>query len=100
MAANGSKPPSTPTNPFDDDLEMGNLGTRSPESTFDAAPTAVNSAQCSIRAKEETEGTSEEESDPNIVTWDGPNDPMNPMNWTDRKKWMNIAVLSIMTVVT
>ena len=42
----------------------------------------------------------ERERDPNVVTWDGPNDPLNPMNWTMKKKWTNIAVLSILTLVT
>ncbi|KAK3381948.1 major facilitator superfamily domain-containing protein [Podospora didyma] len=37
---------------------------------------------------------------PNIIGWDGPNDPHNPMNWTDKKKWTNIAVLSFLTLVT
>ncbi|KAL2265966.1 hypothetical protein VTJ83DRAFT_5318 [Remersonia thermophila] len=44
--------------------------------------------------------TSEEETDPNIVSWDGPNDPLNPMNWTMKKKWTNIAVLSVLTLIT
>ncbi|KAK4145643.1 general substrate transporter [Dichotomopilus funicola] len=38
--------------------------------------------------------------DPNIVSWDGPDDPTNPKNWTMRKKWGNIAVLSILTFIT
>lgn len=38
--------------------------------------------------------------DPNVVTWDGPDDPENPMNWPMKKKWTNIAVLSILTLVT
>lgn len=42
----------------------------------------------------------EEERDPNLVTWDGPDDPENPMNWTMRKKWFNVAVLSILTIIT
>ena len=42
----------------------------------------------------------ERERDPNVVTWDGPNDPQNPMNWTMKKKWTNIAVLSVLTLVT
>jgi hypothetical protein len=40
------------------------------------------------------------EKDPNIVSWDGPNDPLNPMNWPMKKKWLNIAVLSVMTLIT
>jgi multidrug resistance protein len=41
-----------------------------------------------------------EESDPNVVSWDGPNDQQNPQNWTDRKKWTNVAILSILTIIT
>jgi multidrug resistance protein len=41
-----------------------------------------------------------EELDPNVVSWDGPDDPQNPKNWTDKKKWTNVAVLSILTVIT
>lgn len=42
----------------------------------------------------------ETEKDPNIVDWDGPDDPENPMNWTARKKWANIAILSLLTFLT
>lgn len=38
--------------------------------------------------------------DENIVDWDGPDDPANPMNWTGRKKWANIAILSALTLLT
>jgi hypothetical protein len=36
----------------------------------------------------------------NIVTWDGDNDPENPMNWSMGKKWLTIALISILTLVT
>lgn len=38
--------------------------------------------------------------DPNIVTWDGPNDPANPMNWSEALKWGNIAVIAAITFIT
>ena len=41
-----------------------------------------------------------DEQDPNVVFWDGPNDPENPMNWPEKKKWINIGVLSFLTVIT
>ncbi|KAF2810286.1 MFS general substrate transporter [Mytilinidion resinicola] len=41
-----------------------------------------------------------EESDPNVVFWDGPDDPENPMNWPNSLKWGNIAILSSITFVT
>lgn len=41
-----------------------------------------------------------EEADPDIVNWDGPNDPENPQNWADREKWKIISVLALVTLVT
>ena len=41
-----------------------------------------------------------EEDDPNLIGWDRPDDPMNPMNWPKSKKWFNIVVLSILTIIT
>lgn len=38
--------------------------------------------------------------DPNSVSWDGPDDPENPLNWPASKKWANIIALSVMTVLT
>lgn len=36
--------------------------------------------------------------DPNLVDWDGPNDPENPQNWSVRFKWLMTIVVIIMTV--
>lgn len=38
--------------------------------------------------------------DPNAVDWDGPDDPANPMNWSEKKKWANIGAISVMTLLT
>ena len=38
--------------------------------------------------------------DPNIVDWDGPDDPENPFNWTVKKKLgatMSIALITLLT---
>jgi MFS transporter, DHA1 family, multidrug resistance protein len=40
----------------------------------------------------------EEKADPNLVTWEGPNDPANPQNWSTRYKWWVTIVCSIITV--
>ncbi|KAI6791545.1 MFS general substrate transporter [Hortaea werneckii] len=42
----------------------------------------------------------QEDLDPNIIDWDGPDDPANPINWTATRKWTNIAVLSALTLLT
>lgn len=34
-----------------------------------------------------------------IVGWDGPDDPENPMNWPNRKKWMITVSLGMLTWV-
>ncbi|KAL2162333.1 hypothetical protein VTH06DRAFT_7246 [Thermothelomyces fergusii] len=82
------------------DLEKG---AHEPNSDTEAATVVPESD--SVAAKGESDssgekGQTEPEKDPNIVTWDGPDDPMNPMNWTMRKKWTNIAVLATMTFIT
>ncbi|KAF2765147.1 rade putative MSF transporter [Teratosphaeria nubilosa] len=41
-----------------------------------------------------------EERDPNVVDWDGPDDPANPQNWSPINKWTQIAVLSLLTLLT
>lgn len=46
-----------------------------------------------------TSEASSEPHDPNIVDWDSPEDPQNPMNWSAKKKWSNIAILSFLTLL-
>jgi hypothetical protein len=41
-----------------------------------------------------------EELDPDVIFWDGDDDPENPMNWSNGVKWGNIAILSAITCVT
>jgi hypothetical protein len=38
--------------------------------------------------------------DPNVVTWDGPNDPENPMNWSSKEKVSAIAMVSLITLLS
>ncbi|KAH7021784.1 major facilitator superfamily domain-containing protein [Macrophomina phaseolina] len=39
----------------------------------------------------------QQEKDPNIIEWDGPNDPENPMNWANWWKWTVTITLGLMT---
>ncbi|TPX10508.1 uncharacterized protein E0L32_008558 [Thyridium curvatum] len=48
----------------------------------------------------EKQATQRSEHDPNLVTWDGPNDPENPKCWTYRKKWLAVFVVSIFTLIS
>jgi hypothetical protein len=83
----------------DVDLEKG---VSEPNSDFDTA-TIVPEAESQPVTRDGAvagEKGEEEDGDPNTVSWDGPDDPANPMNWTMRKKWGNVAVLSILTIIT
>ncbi|KAF5234024.1 hypothetical protein FAUST_7803 [Fusarium austroamericanum] len=40
------------------------------------------------------------ENDPNIVNWDGPDDPANPQNWSMGKKTVTVIIVSSVTFVT
>lgn len=36
----------------------------------------------------------------NLVTWDGPDDPDNPKNWTNKKKWAATITVSLFTFIS
>ena len=38
--------------------------------------------------------------DPNLVEYDGPNDPQNPKNWSGAYKWTLMMILSGMSLTT
>ncbi|CAI6338875.1 unnamed protein product [Periconia digitata] len=40
------------------------------------------------------------EDDPNVVFWDGIDDPENPMNWSALKKWGTVSIVSLLTFLT
>lgn len=42
---------------------------------------------------------SDEQIDPDIVDWDGPNDPENPMNWSRGRKWWISILTAFLTLV-
>jgi hypothetical protein len=38
--------------------------------------------------------------DPNLVTWDGPDDPANPKAWSFKRKWAAVSVVSMFTFIS
>ncbi|KIV78494.1 hypothetical protein, variant 1 [Exophiala sideris] len=38
--------------------------------------------------------------DPNVVDWASPDDPEKALNWTNRRKWANVAIISAVTFLT
>ncbi|KAK4098899.1 MFS general substrate transporter [Parathielavia hyrcaniae] len=41
-----------------------------------------------------------QEPDPNLVTWDSDEDPANPHNWPQRKKWTSTLLVSCFTFIS
>ncbi|KIN03237.1 hypothetical protein OIDMADRAFT_119124 [Oidiodendron maius Zn] len=40
------------------------------------------------------------ERDPNLVTWDGPEDPENPKNWSFKRKWAATLIVSSFALIS
>lgn len=66
----------------------------------------ISSPSPSIGDVEKQDSTSQDaaveptKNDPNVVGWDGDDDPECPLNWTGNKKWLNGGLLAAMTFVT
>lgn len=43
----------------------------------------------------QNESASQEARDPNLVEWDGPNDPENPLNWPSFKRTGHVVLASV-----
>lgn len=72
--------------------EDGQLGPASPKKDVEAL--SFNEADLIASADEK------QSHDPNIVGWNGPDDPENPMNWTSRKKVTAIGIVSLITILS
>ncbi|KIH90317.1 MFS multidrug transporter [Sporothrix brasiliensis 5110] len=45
-------------------------------------------------------GGAGDDADPNLVKWEGPDDPENPKNWTISRKWAAVFVVSLFTFIS
>lgn len=52
------------------------------------------------RNEHEGEPAQAEDNDPNVVSWEGSDDPENPVNWKESLKWGNVAAISAITFIT
>lgn len=56
--------------------------------------------RASLSTQDEELDDAAPEDDPNIVFWDGPDDPQNPLNWPASRKWGTVALVSGITFLT
>ena len=75
-------------------------GNGSPRSSNLEEKIDLEAGHASEDSKKEDPGTTSTEMDPNIVDWDGPDDPKNPVNWSENLKWANVAVIASITFLT
>ena len=50
--------------------------------------------------KEAQVSEEQQELDPNVVDWDGPDDPAKGVNWPIKKKWRIVLLVSIFTFIS
>ena len=76
---------------------------RSPQATDSpSAPPSIDGADRDIEKEAEAPKPKSQkdgpQNDPNLVVFDGPDDPANPQNFSNGKKWMITILLSLMTL--
>lgn len=89
-----SKSPSAPTKPTESVKHSNTVLEKDIEKDIEKGP-RPESLSSEDDANETPEG-----SDPNIVFWDGPDDPQNPMNWPVKKRWGTVIIVSAITFLT
>ncbi|KAL8724530.1 MAG: hypothetical protein Q9166_007907 [cf. Caloplaca sp. 2 TL-2023] len=54
----------------------------------------------SLAAVDEERGHQQEPQDPNLINWNGPDDPEKPTNWSNGRKYAIVTVISSITFLT
>lgn len=50
--------------------------------------------------RQQTNKSAGSQRDPNMVSWEGPDDPENPKNWPNKRKWAAVLVVSSFTFIS
>lgn len=58
------------------------------------------SASETVNEEQQSRQEQSQDEDANLVWWDGEDDPENPMNWSTKKKWSNLGLMSCVTFIT
>lgn len=80
------------------DMEKSEAAGHKPPTRLETDVVDVERSSGSVVEKSADEGL--EAKDPNVVDFDGPDDPENPMNWPSAKKTVAIAIVSLMTLLS
>jgi hypothetical protein len=75
--------------------ESNVYATSKSSSDIDRPTTVQSDSDAEKQVQQSTDTT-----DPNIVSWDGDDDPQNPMNWTSKAKIINCGAIIFLTLLT
>ncbi|KAI0169393.1 bicyclomycin resistance protein [Hypoxylon sp. FL1284] len=56
--------------------------------------------EAALSSSNDDEDNDDSDSSPNIVWWEGPDDPENPYNWSTWRKFLNCGLISAMTFIS
>ncbi|KAL8714160.1 MAG: hypothetical protein Q9220_001889 [cf. Caloplaca sp. 1 TL-2023] len=77
--------------------EEKELGEHIPEETVEIRDGVVNTRDLEAPLEKKP---SKSAKDPNLVTWEGPDDPENPKNWSTKRRWAATIVVSSFTFIS
>lgn len=80
--------------------DEGDLADAVPETKEGLAQPEDVEAQAPKLQRRGTSKSTRSRTDPDLVTWDGPDDPANPKNWTTKRKWAATFVVSSFTFIS
>ncbi|KAI9732210.1 MAG: hypothetical protein M1834_004307 [Cirrosporium novae-zelandiae] len=91
-----------PPSPGEVDTSCESLGSsngvvKQIDGTEDLERVSSGPAAADLTSKEEPQ---EEPADPNVVGWDGDDDPENPMNWSASSRYGHVLLISAITMLT
>lgn len=53
-----------------------------------------------LESSQNHKGDTDLRTDSSVIDWDGPDDPQNPVNWSARRRWTQITMISMLGLIT
>lgn len=92
-----SQPPRAVLLPIEGNSSQNNYARDEQEAGSEAG---CDIAEAPVKGGREEIQRQDENEDPTLVDWDGPDDPAKPVNWSLTLKWTNCVIISIYTFIT
>ncbi|KAL9005767.1 MAG: hypothetical protein Q9188_001479 [Gyalolechia gomerana] len=80
--------------------ENEGLGEKLPEEAVEVRNEVANVRDLEAPLEKKPSAKTAKAKDLNLVTWDGPDDPENPKNWSNKRRWAATIVVSSFTFIS